>query len=226
MYRLLFPKKPYEYIGYYPYLKYLKRCKSDLKKDRLNLSFSGKISAEKGFSNFIEVVKILSEEDKQLKIKIKIIGWFDETEKDKNTALLKSFNSNVEIELFKIQPFENYLSLINDTDIFLDLRTDDFENQRCLPIKLFYYAGLGRPVIYSDLKAIRKEVAVEKFGFLVKPGDAKHIAQLIKNYLSNSPLYQQHCENARDIIEKEYNWKKIENNFISFLNRVFEKDKI
>lgn len=113
--------------------------------------------------------------------------------------------------------------MIADTDIFLDLRSADFENRHSLPIKLFYYAALGRPVIFSDLKAIKKEVKVDTFGFLVHPGSKEQIGKLILLYLNNHDLYYEHCLNARNLVETKYNWKKIEPALLEFINEIFSR---
>ena len=82
---------------------------------------------------------------------------------------------------------------------------------------MFYYAALGRAVIFTDLKAIRKEVDIEKFGFLINPGDDESIADIITKYLKDSNLYYEHCRNARLLSEKLYNWQTIEAQFIKYI---------
>lgn len=77
--------------------------------------------------------------------------------------------------------------------------------------------ALQRPVIYSDLIAIRKEIDIKEFGYLVNPKDAKKIVQLIQNYQENKTLYLSHCANARNSFESNYNWSAIETKFIDFI---------
>ena len=98
-------------------------------------------------------------------------------------------NNNITIYFAGKQNFNDFTGQINETDIFLDLRRSSFENQRSLPIKLFYYAALGRPVIFSDLKALRHDVEIEKFGFLTDPGNTEGIIFLISEYLKDPVLY-------------------------------------
>jgi glycosyltransferase involved in cell wall biosynthesis len=217
-YRFFYPRKPYIFASYFPNLKYIKYCKPALQKERLRLTYSGKISLEKGYVNFFKVLQKLSVLNKDLEIEIKIIGWF-ESLRDKETCevLLRSDSPNITIEIFERQPFKDYVNLIKETDIFLDLRSDDLENQNCLPVKVFYYAAMGRPVIYSDLKSIRKEVEINKFGFLVKPNDYESIARIIMDYLYDEELYYRHCRNARELVERSYNWGKVEPHLLNFL---------
>lgn len=218
-YRLIFPRKPFIYISYFPDPVYIQGCQPVLKKEKLNLSYSGRISIEKGYGNFFKVLQKISELRPDLKIEVIIIGWY-ENEKDKNEceSLFCIKNSNISIKKYNRQDFKNFIDLIKDTDIFLDLRSTDFENQHCLPIKLFYYAHLGRPVIFSDLKAIRKEVDIEKFGFLADPEDSDNIVKILSDYLQNETRYYQHCRNACNLAMNEYNWQKIESLFLNFIS--------
>jgi glycosyltransferase involved in cell wall biosynthesis len=218
LYRLLYPHKPFIYVSYYPSLKYLSFNKPELTNGKLKLSYSGKISLEKGYGNFFNVLQKLTEIRNDLSIEVKIIGWHESLQdKDECENLVRPVNRNITITFFEKQSFKNFIELIKETDIFLDLRSDNFENQHCLPIKLFYYAALGRPVIFSDLKAIRKEVEIDKFGFLVQPTDKERIVELVTNYLDDKELYYKHCANARFLAENVYNWQKIEPHFLKFI---------
>ena len=218
-YRFLFPFKRFIFTSYYPDLRYIPFSKPDLRKGKLRLCYSGKISMEKGYGNFINVIQTLIKLNKDIDVEVKIIGWFeDEHDKEECGNLLSQVSRNISIKLFERQDLENFLELIKETDIFLDLRYGDFENQHCLPIKLFYYAALGRPVIFSDLRAIHKEVEIEKFGFLVNPGNYETIANIILGYLNDEDLYYQHCRNARKLAENNYNWQRIESQFLKLLS--------
>jgi glycosyltransferase involved in cell wall biosynthesis len=218
-YRFLYSHKPFIFISYFPDLKYIPFCKPDLQKDRLRLSYSGKISIEKGYGNFMEVLSRLARLKSEIDIDVKIIGWYvNDRDREECEILFSQVPQNVSLKIFDRQNFENYIDLIKETDIFLDLRNDDFENQHCLPIKLFYYSALGRPVIFSDLGAIRKEVEIEKFGFLVKPHYYDSIINIILNYLKDEDLYNNHCRNARSLAENNYNWQKITLQFLKFVS--------
>jgi glycosyltransferase involved in cell wall biosynthesis len=218
-YRLIFPRKPFIYVPYFPDPVFMPVSRPVLEKDKLRLSYSGRISMEKGYGNFFKVLDKISELRADLKIEVIIIGWY-ENDKDRNEceSLFSYKSPNISITRYTRQDFKSFIDLIKDTDIFLDLRSDDFENQHCLPIKLFYYAHLGRPVIFSDLKAIRKEVDIEKFGFLADPEDSDHVVKKISGYLQNATMYYKHCRNARGLALNDYNWKKIEYLFLNFIS--------
>jgi glycosyltransferase involved in cell wall biosynthesis len=217
-YRFSFPYKPFIYLSYYPDLKYVNYTKPKLLDGKLRLSYSGKISPEKGYLNFFNVLQELIEYKQDLKIEVKIIGWYENIRnKEKFNDLIRSVSQNITLTILERQSFNNFIDLIKETDIFLDLRSDNFENQHCLPIKLFYYAALGRPVIFSDLKSIRKEVKIDLFGFLVQPDNNGLIIKKITDYLDDRELYYKHCANARYLSEEYYNWGKIESQFLNFI---------
>lgn len=217
-YRFIFPFKKFCFTTYYPNLKYLRYNEPEIENGKLRLTYSGKISLEKGYRNFFNVLKRLAEYKPDLKIEVKIVGWYESPKDKEDIEKLSDFtNNNITLLVFDRQSFENYVELIKDTDIFLDLRSDNFENQHCLPIKIFYYAALKRPVIISDLKSVRKDVEIDKFGFVVKPTDEERIVKLITCYLEDRDLYNKHCENARHLAKNKYNWEKTEAQFLKFV---------
>ncbi len=218
-YRFLYPGKPFIFTSYYPDLKYISNTEPVLQKGILRLCYTGKISLEKGYGYFFSVIKKLNELDKDLKINVIIIGWYErKRDKDECEHLFTSLDTGINLQIYDRQNFKMFIELIKESDIFLDLRYNDFENQHCLPIKLFLYTAFGRPVIFSDLKAIRREVAIDKFGFLINPSDIERTARLILDYLENENLYKTHCVNARHLAETLYNWQKIEPQFIKFIS--------
>jgi len=219
-YRHLFPRKKHLFLGYYPDLRYIPYVRPVALKDKLRLSYSGKLSREKGFGNFLDAVRTLSLRRPQLEIEVKVIGWYAGRGEEKIlTSLIAALPEKVKVISFPFLEFHRFPEEIKDTDVFLDLRSDDAENRRCLPIKIFYYAAFGRPVIYSDLKAIRREVETDRFGFLVKPGDTVQVTELLEKYLEDPVLYLAHCRNARRLAEERYNWDAVKDDFISFLEK-------
>jgi glycosyltransferase involved in cell wall biosynthesis len=218
-YRFLHPGKPFVFISYYPNLKYIPISRPSLQKNILRLSYSGRISLEKGYLNFIKVINELQKQKEQLQIHVKIIGWY-ETDKDRMDCenFMTSIDKRISVNFYEKLQFVEYLNLIADTDIFLDLRNINKEIAHSLPIKLFYYAAVGRPMIFSKLKSIVRALPIDQFGYLVNPKNINLIVNLITTYLDNPALYYEHCEKARKVAEEKYNWKTIEPDFLSFIH--------
>jgi glycosyltransferase involved in cell wall biosynthesis len=183
--------------------------------------YTGKINADKGIDPVIGAIKQAALTCSDILFKLKITGNFPTCEDQVHFNILTSdLKDNIQIDMVKSMPFLEFCKAIGDTHLFFDLRKVDIENTHCLPIKLFYYLACGRPVIYSDLKAIRKEVKDINFGYLCNPEDFESISAHIVEYITNPVLYAEHSTNALNISRSTYNWKVIEAEFIIFIENL------
>lgn len=218
-YRFLFGFKKWEMVSYYPDLNYINYQKSELVSGKICLGYTGKISEEKGIRNFFAAAVALKRKSPETKVKLKIIGWcLSDTEKNTFDKLCREAE-NIEIEIMGKQDFETFSDQLHDVDILFDLRKLDFENNHCLAIKVFYYAACGKPVIYSDIKAIKRDIDVKKFGYFVDPNDSEMISDHIIHYSEHPDLYQHHSQVARKLAEEKYNWGFIEPRVIEFISK-------
>lgn len=217
-----FPFKKSIILPYYPNDIYISKSIKKLLPNSINLCYTGQFSKEKGIGNFFEAIDFLRKKKPNLHILILLIGG---TRKERDAHYFSELLSKYKFENIKIEKaasFESFTEAYSEADICFDLREMNFENHHCLPIKIFYYAASGKPVVYTDLKAIKKYVDVSKFGYLVDPEDSETISNLISNYIDNPELYNAHSQSARNEYESKYNWNAIRNLFVNFVNRSIE----
>lgn len=217
-FNFLFWKKKIQ-IQYYPDLSYINYTKPKTISDEINIFYSGKINIEKGIDKVIEVVSKVGYKCPETQIKLNIVGFF-ENDSDKSFVdkLCSELPENISVNIASIMEFEMFCATITQNDIFLDLRIKDIENNHCLPIKIFYYMACGRPIIYSDLKAITKEVKTDNIGLLCNPNNTELISDHICNYIQHQSLYETHCNNSLHNAERYYNWASINKNFIQLID--------
>ncbi|MDN4012361.1 glycosyltransferase [Chryseobacterium gambrini] len=213
-----FPFKKSITLPYYPDDSYIHQNIKKLEENKICLCYTGQFSEEKGIGNFFAAVDCLRKRKPELKISILIIGASRKKKDEQyfSDQLNKYQFSHITIE--KSASFKAFSKAYSEADICFDLRAMNYENHHCLPIKIFYYMASGKPVIYTDLKAIRQHLDVSEFGFLVNPKDSEGIANNILTYIQNPELYSLHAKNARWIYEKKYNWNIIKNSFLNFIN--------
>ena len=189
----LFPWKRTLDLTYYPSLHYIPAIKPREITDEVRLFYAGRKTREKGFERVVKVKKKCQE---------------------------KMPNMHIVLNTLNGVSFEQFCETITTQDFFLDLRDDDMENTRCLPIKLFYYLAAGRPIVYSDLKAIRRAVPEVVNDSLVKPDDIDSAAQLICHLVTHPEEYEAICIRNRRLAEEKYNWSQIENKFVEFIEKL------
>lgn len=219
----IFPFKKNILLPYFPDDRYIHTNIKKLESGKITLCYTGQMSEEKGIGSFFKAIDELRKKRSDLEIDILLIGG---TRKEKDEIyfadqLAKYQWSNIRIE--KPASFETFTQAYASADICFDLRELNYENDHCLPIKIFYYAASGKPVIYTDLKATREHVEVSKFGYLVNPADSETIADIILNYIDHPELYNEHAHNARKEYEKKYNWDMIRNVFVDFVKQALQR---
>jgi glycosyltransferase involved in cell wall biosynthesis len=214
-----FPFKKKIISSYYPDEIYIQQNIKKLNPDKITLCYTGQFSEEKGIGNFFSAIDSLRKKRPDLEISILLIGG-SRREKDEKyfSELIQKYQFE-NIKIGKSTSFETFTEAYAEADICFDLRALNYENHHCLPIKIFYYAASGKPIIYTNLKATREHVDVSKFGFLVDPENAGEIADIILKYIENPELYSTHANNARLEYEKKYNWNIIKDTFINFIKK-------
>lgn len=210
-FRILFPHKKHILLPYYPDLTYIHPIPAhDISKE-CHILYAGALTKEKGWNRVITTMEHIAKQMPQIQFQLDIIT------KDPLTYSLQY--DNMYINKYTFMPFEQFCQQIVNYDLFLDLRDIDFENTRCLPIKLFYYLACGRPSIYSNLSAIRKGIPeITQCTKLVN----NHIeaADALANYICNKSLYQAHCNNALHWAKEKYNWERIKHHFIQLIHDI------
>ncbi|PIZ49160.1 glycosyl transferase family 1, partial [Candidatus Woesebacteria bacterium CG_4_10_14_0_2_um_filter_39_14] len=83
------------------------------------------------------------------------------------------------------------------------------------PLKLFEYMASGRPIIASDLPALR-EILNDKNALFFKPDDAPDLARAIK-MLKSSQMLGYHLSQQALADVQQYTWQKRAKNILNFI---------
>ena len=214
-YRSLFKSKPFSFITYYPDLKYIKVEQKPLGKPFV-LGYTGKFTKEKGILNFAHTLNKLKNKLNPESFRIVMVGWFpNEKEKEEFEKLTQGLS----VEIRDIVPYIDFADSLKDVNLFFDLREADDENHRCLPIKLYFFSALGKPMIYTDLQSIRQAHPVLSHCTLTDSTDYSNIVNKIVQLSEDAQLYQTNCSESEDF-SKEFQWNAIKNDFVKFIKEI------
>ena len=99
-------------------------------------------------------------------------------------------------------------SLLADMDVLVLPNTATHVSARYTsPLKLFEYMAAGRPIVASDLPALREVLKDEDNALLVEPGNAGEMADAIKRLLGDASLASRLAGAAwRDV--QAYRWER------------------
>ena len=214
----LFPRKHHIFLPYYPDLSYIPYQNNEIHNNTWNLAYCGNTNSDKGFDTVCKIVMQTAKDCPDINFNFNVIGGPVNCFFCNNHPI-----DNLSINAQGFLPFEKFCNEISHNNIFFDLRRIDHENTRCLPIKLFYYMACGRPVIFSDLMAIPKEIPEYKtVGFFLKENNiVPYGISCLKHYIANinSPNsdYWKHSHSALLLSKEKYNWHNIEQQLINFI---------
>jgi len=219
-YDLLAPFKMKEIVSYFPRLEYFSLSDSKPINGEINLGFTGILSELRGFNKFLHIIEMLKKKHTQIKWKLSIAGKFLTDTDEKSFSDWRTVNPEIEIDFSTWLPYDQLHSKLKQVDLFLDLRKLDFVFNNSLPIKIFEYMALGKPVIYSNAASLRKFFGDLSFGKLVDPTNDDEIISAIEFYLLNSEERVRHGLLGRKLVEEQYQWKYCETRLLHFLEKI------
>lgn len=225
LYDVFLPLKPKEIISYYPKRNYVSLQEKKINPEVFKIGYSGRFSAEKGIHRVFEVAEKLRLSNPAVKIILVLIGKTYNKEDVLCFNELKRKYSGLQVDIHEMVPFEKFSKAIAMFDVALDLRDNDIENTRCLPIKVFHYNACGIPVVYSDLKAIKKGYIQDDFCELVAPDDLTKTVDYLQRFIDSPMFYHETSKKAISVIEKKYLWECIEKKMLSFIKKLIIENK-
>ncbi|MDO3695802.1 hypothetical protein QVZ41_13210 [Wenyingzhuangia sp. chi5] len=220
LYDVFFPLKPKVIISYYTKKKYVTLKGKALTKGVFKVGYSGKFSKEKGLQRVFEVADYLRIKNPTVRVVLVLVGKACSKEDELFFKTLKEKFSALKVEVNHMVPFESFSNAISGFDVALDLRDNDFENTRCLPIKLFHYNACGIPVVYSNLKAIKKGYVQADFCKLLFLDDIDEIGVYLQKFIEQPDFYRQTSKDAVKEIEEGYLWEHIEGKLFDFIKKI------
>ena len=169
-------------------------------KDNFLIMYIGSFSTERGLETAIEAVKYIKEDVPQ--VKLLLVG------DGKNIPDLKRYASSLGlddyVEFVGWVDFNKVPSYMEAGDINIIPQPSNPANDTTLPHKLFQYMLVGKPVLTSDAKPLKRIVEETKSGLAFKSEDPLDFAGAVREIYHSKTDYKR---NGREAVLKKYNWQ-------------------
>lgn len=184
-------------INNYPIIGELAVSKSSIKKENA-ICFVGGIDEQRGVKQLIEAAAIC-------KVKIYLVGTFNETDFKNKLQELPAWQNVVECgHLTRKEVAEVMAKSICGAVTFLPIPN----HCNAQPNKMFEYMSASLPVLCSDFPLWKEIIEDNKCGVCVDPKSPISIAEGIKKITNDVTIMNQMGKNAYEAIINKYNWEK------------------
>lgn len=190
---------------------------------RFVMTYVGGLSEERGILELIRAVHKASGAHPE--VKLIIIGEFrTESFRDTCVEYVRSNGLSDNVEFLGFMPHKEVPEYINASNVGTALfhPTRRFA-KTAYPIKLFEYMICGKPVLVSDLPAIRKIIEESGCGLLVNPMDIDEVAKAIIFMLEHPQEIRAMGDSGRRAVQDKYNWSKMEINLLQLYKNIFRR---
>jgi len=155
----------------------------------------------------------------------KIVGGNDETVgRYSDLARELGIHDRVCFEGY-VQPARRF-EYMEDADVFvLPLKPIHIASYFTSPLKLFEYMAAGRPIVASDLPAIREVLENDVNAVLVEPDSPDALAEGIRRVLENSGLGERLASRAAQDVER-YTWDRRAQSILDFISSNWMRSSI
>ncbi|UCE28962.1 MAG: glycosyltransferase family 4 protein [Candidatus Bathyarchaeota archaeon] len=113
-------------------------------------------------------------------------------------------------------PYEDMPSFISACDAGLVILPDISSARVRVTLKGFEYWACEKPIVSSDLPALREIIDPGQTGLFYKPDDPKDLAERICMLLEDKPLSKRMGQAGRRLVENKYDWEKLATQFVMF----------
>ncbi len=175
--------------------------------------YHGTLTQSRGLQETVKAIGLLN--SRYPSIVFFILG--DGKAKSKLELSIKELNLGNNVFLHKPVPYEDVPKYIASCDIGI-LPFPNLNWWRVSsPLKLMEYLAMGKSVIVTDIEAHRKVLNNSPCGIFIKSNSPEEIAQgIIRAYTLRNKL-KEIGNVGREIVARDYTWKKQADNLINFL---------
>ncbi len=186
------------------------------KEEKIRLVYVGTIQDLRGLDTAVKAMIYLPKN----KYELTIVGFKNGCLVKKRLASIIQSNNLTNVNLVNFTEDELLLEqYITNAHIGIIPHMDCELCQTTVPHKLFIYMAMGKPVLVSDVKPLKRLVENKLCGAVFKAGSEEDFANKVSNMSDYNSLVTMGIK-ARELVETEYNWSLDEKRLIGLYDKL------
>lgn len=188
-------------------------------KDRFVISFIGSFGPHRGLDTAISGMGYVKE--KIPKSLLLLVGRRRKEVGNRLKNLVVRYNLKENIEFIGWQSFDKVFSYMQVSNIGIVPHNKNEDTDHTNPHKLFQYMMVGKPVVVSSCKPLKRIVETLNSGLVFEAGNPESFAKKIIELYENNELSKQLAENGRKAtFEGKWNWENTSMDLIELYNNL------
>lgn len=180
---------------------------------KIIVMFSGSVTPRKGVIHLVKAVEMIGDG----KILLLIAGNLNVDREYAKMVMDYVKKRNINAKFTGFVPYEDLKALYSACDIFV---LPSFEEG--FGMVLTEALASGKPLIGSNVGGIPMQIRDGWNGFLVEPGNEGQLVERIKYLVDNDEERERMGKNSRKLAEREFDWSKITEKYLTVYEEVAE----
>ena len=173
------------------------------------IGYFGSFARIEGLPTLLEAFSIVSKAEPDAKLLI--VGSRNVEGADDIERIIRDRHIGGSVLLLPPQAYVEIPKMLRAADLLVAPKIQAPENEVADPIKIYEYLASGTPCILSSIAEVAATAGKAEAAFIVEPGDAKALSQMILHVLGNPELAHAYAARGRRLIENSYNIERASN---------------
>lgn len=174
-------------------------------KDKFIITYTGNVGPHRGVDTIVKGMQYLKDIGD---CKLVVAGSMNEAVSHYLSGLCTEFEITENVRLLGYQPFSKFFSFMKNASINVIPHNSNPHTDHTIPHKLFQCMMVGRPVIVSSCKPLKRVVETVESGKVFLAGDSLDFASKVRELYNDQILAKKLASNGvKATLEGNYNWR-------------------
>ena len=187
--------------------------------DVYTFGFAGSITAYEGLDDLVEAIRLLKNKGVPIKLRVAGSGTYFSTLK----KLVTDYKLEKQIKLLGRIPNSAIEEFYKTVDAIVIPRKDYKVTRLVTPLKLVEAMNYGKPVVCSNLPALKEVVSDGIDGLLFQSGSAADLALTLEDLMARPDKGLSLARAAHEKIANDFNWQKSAKEYLKIYNNFYNK---